>query len=276
MQNWATSSGLDTVTSIVALATKTSVAVAKLWLDFSQTSPDGKCDYVFFFPVSSPGLTRPRMIMAGIPSRNSSRAQAPVQMLWARHATTPPSRTCVTSPERLCRKLASAGWIPRILTLPCRLQCSSTPCPATSALSRSACSIPRVRGPSCRPPRRSSPWRSPKRCAPVLFGCRVSLPLIDVAGGGWFGGKSPQFFRARCFPKKDAESLWAGYWYRVRNWSSFCYCRVCIPYALFSIVVRVAVEGGFNVFYVVKEPGAGCIKAMRINWSTNLKQHRLW
>ena len=38
-------------TNIVALATKTSImAIAKSWLDFTQTpSPDGKCDWILFF-----------------------------------------------------------------------------------------------------------------------------------------------------------------------------------------------------------------------------------
>ena len=37
------------VTNIAALATKDSLAVTKLWLDFIQTSsPDGRCDWIFF------------------------------------------------------------------------------------------------------------------------------------------------------------------------------------------------------------------------------------
>ena len=55
-------SGLDmptnkvaNATNIVALATKTSVAVAKLLLDFTRTpSPEVKCNYVFV-PILSPG-----------------------------------------------------------------------------------------------------------------------------------------------------------------------------------------------------------------------------
>ena len=41
--------------NVVTLATKTSaVAVAKMWLNFTQTSsPDSKCDCFFFVPISS-------------------------------------------------------------------------------------------------------------------------------------------------------------------------------------------------------------------------------
>ena len=42
--------GLNTVTNIEALVTKTSMAFAKLWLHLAQTSSrDGKCNKVFFF-----------------------------------------------------------------------------------------------------------------------------------------------------------------------------------------------------------------------------------
>ena len=45
---------LDSATNMPALATTTFLSVATLRLDFTQTSSrDGKCDRLFFFPISS-------------------------------------------------------------------------------------------------------------------------------------------------------------------------------------------------------------------------------
>ena len=50
--------GLNTVTNVVVLASKTPLAVVKLQLDFTQTSPpDGICDNIFFFCNFEPCLT---------------------------------------------------------------------------------------------------------------------------------------------------------------------------------------------------------------------------
>ena len=44
--------------TVVGLATETSMAVAKFWLDFTQTSsPDGKCDFFFQFQALSLSLS---------------------------------------------------------------------------------------------------------------------------------------------------------------------------------------------------------------------------